>query len=96
MQNNIKVEQISESELKITLPNGGNCSSQKTRDISKITEAIKVEKLSNKELKIILPDGMQSKADNITIEELYHGLTDALVATPKSRGIIDIGCIVDF
>lgn len=87
----IKVEQLNENELKIIFPSEVNCTSKKTRDINKgannIAEGIKVEKLSNKELKIILPEGMQSEVESMTIEELYHGLTDALVAIPnRPRG----------
>lgn len=85
---NIKVEQISENEVRLILPGGGNCTSQKPRDISTeaIAKDIEVEKLSNKELKLILPEGMQSKAESMTIEELYHSLTDVLVAAPNRRG----------
>ncbi|MDI3090372.1 hypothetical protein QJ133_04225 [Priestia megaterium] len=96
---NIKVEQISDNELKLILPGGINCTSQKTRDISKDgnnkAEDIKVEKISDKELKLILPAGMNSTADKMTIEELYHGLTDALVPAPhRPRG--SGFCLINF
>lgn len=86
---NIKVQQVSENELRLILPVGGNCNSPKTRDINtgdNLAKDIKVEKIGNKELKLILPEGMQSTAEQMTIEELYHGLTDALVPIPNRRG----------
>ncbi|MDI3090371.1 hypothetical protein QJ133_04220 [Priestia megaterium] len=58
-------------------------------------ENIKVEKLSDKELKLILPEGMNSTAEKMTIEELYHGLTDALIHLPhRPRG--SGFCLINF
>ncbi|PFK27799.1 hypothetical protein [Bacillus cereus] len=84
---NITVEQVSENELRIIFPCGVNYTSQKPRGISNEAKDIKVEKLNNKELKIILPEGLQITAESMTIEEFYHGLTDALVDIPRRRWV---------
>lgn len=52
----------------------------------------KVDKINSQEIKITLPEGMSCEVPDMTIQELYHALTDQLVPLPHHG--ISRGCVV--
>ena len=49
-----------------------------------MSSQIKVNVLNNHEIKVTFPETTTVESQNVTVEDLYHALTDALVPTHSS------------